>query len=293
MSKVNIRSIITALIAVTIAYLIAQANEAHTVEWNGYSVYLLAAILAFAINWIAFIPAFLAQTERFYDLTGSITYLSLLALCVYAGNVMDNPRALLIVGLAGVWTIRLGTFLFRRISKDGGRDGRFDQIKVVPLRFFAAWTLQALWVFLTLCAGLAVLTSTKVVPIDSYAIAGVIIWIIGFAIEVVADAQKSAFKADASNKGQFITTGLWAYSRHPNYFGEIVLWIGIFVIAIPVLQGWQWATLISPIFVYMLLNYVSGVNLLEQRADKKWGGQEDYEQYKKQTSVLVPMPIKK
>ncbi|MGD8865403.1 MAG: DUF1295 domain-containing protein, partial [Anaerolineales bacterium] len=105
-----------------------------------------------------------------------------------------------------------------------------------------------------------------------------------------ADAQKSRFKADPNNEGDFISSGLWAWSRHPNYFGEIMLWIGVALIAAPVLRGWQWVTMISPVFVTLLITQVSGVPMLEKRADETWGGQEDYEQYKKNTPVLIPRP---
>jgi steroid 5-alpha reductase family enzyme len=124
-----------------------------------------------------------------------------------------------------------------------------------------------------------------------FALAGSLVWAFGFAIEVVADAQKSRFRADPENAGKFIDAGLWAWSRHPNYFGEIVLWIGVAVIALPVLRGWQWVTLISPVFVAVLLTRISGVPILEKRADEKWGGQEDYEAYKERTPVLIPRPF--
>jgi len=104
----------------------------------------------------------------------------------------------------------------------------------------------------------------------------------------MADAQKSRFKADPGNRGKFIQSGLWSRSRHPNYFGEIVLWTGVMIIALPVLQGWQWVALVSPLFVILLLTRVSGVPLLEKKADQAWGGQPEYEAYKKQTPVLIP-----
>ena len=128
------------------------------------------------------------------------------------------------------------------------------------------------------------------VPMGVIGWIGVGIWVFGFLIEVVADHQKSVWRAKESNRGKFIDYGLWAWSRHPNYFGEIVIWIGMAVIALPVLQGWQYVTLISPVFVYFLLTRVSGVPLLEQRSDEKWGGQEDYEQYKANTPVLMLKP---
>jgi steroid 5-alpha reductase family enzyme len=110
--------------------------------------------------------------------------------------------------------------------------------------------------------------------------------VLGFSTEIVADNQKSKFRSFPENRDKFITTGLWAKSRHPNYFGEIVLWAGIAVMSFSSLEGWQYLTLISPIFTYILLVYVSGVRMLEARADKKWGHDEDYKKYKSNTPVL-------
>jgi steroid 5-alpha reductase family enzyme len=186
-----------------------------------------------------------------------------------------------------IWATRLGTFLFRRIRK-AGKDDRFDDIKPSFIRFLNVWTIQGLWVTFTMAAALIAITSTNQKPLDIFAIIGLLVWLIGFSIEVTADAQKSRFNAKPENKGKFISSGLWSRSRHPNYFGEIVLWVGVAIIALPVLQGWQWIALISPIFVTLLLTRVSGIPLLEKKADQKWGGQEDYEEYKKNTPVLIP-----
>ena len=119
---------------------------------------------------------------------------------------------------------------------------------------------------------------------------GFLVWLLGFGIEVAADQQKSKFKADPANREKFINTGLWSWSRHPNYFGEIVLWIGVAIIALPILSGWQWLTMISPVFITLLLTRISGVPMLEARADEKWGGQVEYEAYKAKTSILIPRP---
>ena len=291
MTKMTIRSIIIVVFSLLIAFLISKANQDYSVRLNGYPLFLLLGGIAFLVNWLAFIPAYKFQTEHYYDLTGSITYLTVLVIAFIFGNAASNHRAILLTALACIWTIRLGTFLFFRIKK-AGSDTRFDEIKPVFSRFFAAWTLQGLWVFITLAAALAVITSTNHVPLDIFALFGFLVWLLGFGIEVVADNQKSQFKKNPENKGRFISTGLWAYSRHPNYFGEITLWTGVFIICIPALQGWQWATIISPIFVYLLLTKMSGVNMLEEIADKRWGGEPDYEAYKANTSVLVLLPKK-
>jgi steroid 5-alpha reductase family enzyme len=196
-------------------------------------------------------------------------------------------RTILLSALVMIWAIRLGTFLFRRIQK-AGKDDRFDEIKPSFIRFLNVWTIQALWITLTVAAALVAITTTIRKELDLFTLVGFLVWALGFAIEVVADSQKSRFSANPDNKGKFIQTGLWSRSRHPNYFGEIMLWIGVAIITLPVLRGWQWVALISPVFVTLLLTRVSGVPLLEKKADKKWGGQADYESYKKRTPELIP-----
>ena len=259
-------------------------------QFGPVSVMLMCAVLAFAINWAAFIPANMFQTEKYYDLTGSITYLSTIGFAAYYSQPLDI-RATFVAIMVAVWALRLGTFLFARIKKDG-KDRRFDKIKTSPMRFLMTWTLQGLWVVLTAACAFAVVTSGKSVPMDAFAYAGFLLWLAGFIIEVMADEQKKAFRANPENDGKFISTGIWAWSRHPNYFGEIVLWLGVAVMAVPVLSGAQWAVMISPVFVTLLLTKVSGVPKLEHHADKKWGDDPAYQDYKANTPVLMMKPPK-
>ncbi len=272
--------------AVAAAALVAWAGGQDGAVLAGASVMTLCAVLAFAIQWVAFVPAYLRRTERFYDLVGSLTYLTVVSVAIIATRPNDT-RSIVLAILIGLWALRLGTFLFRRIRTDGS-DGRFDEIKTSASRFLVAWTLQGLWVFLTLCAALAAITQTAPSSWGILDSAGLAIWVVGFAIEVIADRQKSAFRRDHS--GRYIDTGLWAWSRHPNYFGEIVLWVGIAVMASSTLHGWQWITLVSPLFVMLLLTRISGIPLLEKRADERWGDHEAYQAYKARTPVLIPRP---
>jgi steroid 5-alpha reductase family enzyme len=281
-----------ALVALPIVILVglglALAGSQGGASVGGIPLFALSVGLAFLIQWLAFIPAYRLQTEKFFDLTGSITYISVTIIAVLLSPEADS-RSVLLLALVVIWATRLGTFLFRRIHK-AGKDARFDEIKPSFIRFLTTWTLQGLWVTFTLAAALAAITTTTRKELGLFALIGFLISIFGFAIEVAADTQKSRFRADPENEGKFIDTGLWARSRHPNYFGEIVLWIGVAVIALPVLRGWAWVTLISPVFVALLLTRISGVPMLEKRADEKWGGQEDYEAYKERTPVLIPRP---
>ncbi|GAB4461596.1 MAG: DUF1295 domain-containing protein [Anaerolineales bacterium] len=276
-------------ILILIGFLVALAGSQGGAALGGVPVFMLVVALAFVIQWLVFIPSYIFQTEKFFDLTGSITYITVtgVALCYSRYSVPLDARSILVAALVIVWAVRLGAFLFSRIRK-AGKDDRFDEIKPNFMRFLNVWTIQGLWVTFTAAAALAAITSATRKPLDAFAIVGALVWVIGFAIEVIADAQKSRFNADPANKGKFIHTGLWSRSRHPNYFGEIVLWTGIAVIAIPVLQGWQWVALISPLFVTLLLTRVSGIPLLEKKADAKWSGQAEYEAYKKNTPALIP-----
>jgi len=286
MNKADRNALISLPIIILLGLGLALAGSQGGVTVAGIPLFALSVGLIFLIQWLVFIPAYLAQTEKYFDLTGSFTYISITLLAVLLSPVVDG-RSLLLLALVVIWAARLGSFLFRRIHS-AGKDGRFDDIRPFFIRFLMVWTLQGLWVTITLAAALVAITTTTRKELGLFALIGFLIWVIGFAIEVVADQQKTRFKANPGNKGKFIQSGLWSRSRHPNYFGEILLWFGVAVIALPVLQGWQWIALISPVFVALLLTRVSGVPMLEKRADEKWGGQEDYEAYKERTPVLIP-----
>jgi len=288
MKKSDRNALVAFPVVVLIGAGIALAGSQGGAKAGGIPVFALCVAIAFAIQWLAFIPAYRLQTERFYDLTGSLTYITVTIVAVVLGPTPDT-RSYVVLALVLIWAVRLGSYLFRRIRK-AGKDDRFDAIKPSFIRFLNAWTLQALWVSITLAAALAAITTTLRKGFGVVAIVGLVVWLIGFGLEATADRQKGRFRADPANKGTFIHTGVWAWSRHPNYFGEITLWVGVALIAVPVLAGWQWATLISPVFVFLLLTRVSGVPMLEKKADKKWGGQPDYEAYKKRTPVLLPLP---
>ena len=264
----------------------AWAGSYGGASFAGIPVFTLGVVMAFSIQWIAFVPAMLKRTEKFFDLVGSITYLSV-TLLSFALVPEADLRSYLLAAMVCIWAGRLGSFLFIRIHK-AGSDQRFDKLKNSFVQFIGAWTLQGLWVTFTMAAALAGITSAKREPIGALALFGTLTWLTGFLLEAIADHQKSAFKKDPENRDSFIQSGLWSISRHPNYLGEIILWVGVSIVAIPVLQGWQWAMLSSPFFVALLLIRISGIPLLEKKADEKWGGQSDYESYKKNTAVLVP-----
>ena len=285
-----IRALIVIAVVTAIGLGFAWTAGQGGAQWRGWSIFLVCAGSAFVINWLAFIPSALARTEKFYDLTGALTYITVAATALGLSGEFDL-RALIVSACVFIWCARLGLFLFSRIG-GAGEDRRFRRIKTCPLRFLTAWTIQALWVTFTAAAALAVLTSPVRVGLDAALIAGLALWITGFWMEVTADAQKSDFRKAPANRDRFITTGLWSWSQHPNYFGEIVLWTGVSVMAIPTLQGWAWITLISPVFVTLLLTRLSGIPLLDRSAQERWGEDPAYQAYTARTSKLIPWPPK-
>jgi steroid 5-alpha reductase family enzyme len=269
--------------------LYADAISFNSIDISGVNLVGHLLVMIFVIQWIAYIPAFIFKTEKFYDLTGSLTYISAILLALYSTNTSQSfDLGGLIIGLAIiVWAIRLGSFLFMRIHKDK-KDGRFDSIKTSFSQFFMTWTLQGMWVFICSSAALVAIANPTGVVINSVFMLGLALFILGFVVEVIADNQKTVFRSIPENKDLFINEGLWARSRHPNYFGEITLWTGITVMGISTFEGMNYLAIFSPIFSYLLLVYVSGVRMLEYRGHKKWGHLEEYQNYKKNTPKLIP-----
>lgn len=253
--------------------------------FGGLSLPMWSLVIAFGVQWLVFIPAYLMKTERFYDLTGALSNITVVIFCFSLSTA--TARNYLLAGLIIIWAVRLGSFLFWRVCADGG-DTRFVKIRVNFYRFLITWTLQALWVFVISLSAILAMASGVDEPLNWLAGLGISCWLLGFILEVTADVQKRQFRAEPSNSGKFIRHGLWAWSQHPNYFGEILVWVGISIVALPVLSGWLYLGLVSPLFVILVLTKVTGIPLLEASANRRWGGNPDYEIYKAQTPVLIP-----
>jgi steroid 5-alpha reductase family enzyme len=264
------------------------AGSLGSVRWGGIPLFAICGVVAYLVHWVIFVPSFLYRTEHYFDLTGSITYVSVISAALI-GNPDRDTRSMIIGGLIIVWALRLGSFLFRRVKRTG-KDGRFDRLKHNFWAFLMTWTLSGLWVLMTAAAALAAMTSQTTQSLGVFAVGGVGIWLFGFLMELIADHQKTRFRLQSGNQAKFIDQGLWAWSRHPNYFGEITLWTGIAIIAFPVLSGLQLATLVSPVFVWLLLTKISGIPMLEAKADANWGNDQHYQDYKSSTPVLFPLP---
>jgi len=287
----NIKEYSISLICILIASLVSIAAAQNGALYNNYPISIICMALSFIIHWLVFIPSYFYKTEKFYDITGTVAYMSILIITAYLLSIINNEvvllRSILSIIFVMIWAIRLGAFLFTRVIKVG-EDKRFEDAKKSFSKFLMFFNISALWVFLTIVNVLTMIINNSDSITDIFFIIGFSIAIIGLIIEVVADRQKRKFRMNISNKGEFIRSGLWSISRHPNYFGEILIWLGISFSTLPILSGWQFVTLISPIFVILLLTKVSGINLLEAAADDKWALDKNYQDYKEKTSVLIP-----
>jgi len=289
----NVKAYTTTIVSVCICIMVAIASAQRGLIIGKYPLLFICLFSTFIIQWVVFLPSYYWHTEKFYDLTGSVTYIFITLVALYHKGQFIGPRAdirsLLLAMIIIIWALRLGSFLFMRILKDK-EDRRFNEWKFSFALFLRTWTLQGMWIFLTSIAAITAISTRKIVAPDTLLFVGGFLWLFGFLFETISDFQKRKFKS--KNKDGFITSGLWSVSRHPNYFGEIVLWIGVAIIAYPTLYGWQYVSLISPLFVYLLLTRVSGVTLLEEHAEKKWGKDKKYISYKENTPELFPRILK-
>ena len=256
----------------------------------------VAAGVDFGAQWVMWGYSAAKETEHYYDLTGSLTFgtLTLTALALNHGTGALPPlRAALAGGLVLSWAARLGSFLFSRISADG-KDSRFDGVRDNPSRFFVYWTVQGVWIFSTLSPVLVLASVSRAAaasaPLSAIGVAGGVLALAGLAIEAAADSQKSAFKEE--HPKEFVNTGLWKISRHPNYLGEIMFWTGVYGLCAPGIAAVSplaaVATAFSPAFVAYLLINLSGIPLVERSANKKYGDDPEYKRYVETTPVLVP-----
>ena len=277
------------------AYLVAIAASVDGVFLSGIPIILLCAVVSFVTHWMIAAPSLITSSEKYFDFTGMVATLLVVLTAMFAllsSGAEASIRSVFVASFVSVWTLRLGIFLYKRIVK-AGEDIRFRDIKKSLPKFLMTWTLSALWVFLTTVNAITLITLNPLEPIGIFFIMGALLWLLGFGFEVIADRQKKHFSEQPKNEGRFITQGLWSVSRHPNYFGEIILWAGIAIISLPFLSGWQFVTLVSPVFVFLLLTRISGLPFLEDKAEKKWGEDKDYIEYKKRTPILVPFFGKK
>lgn len=286
-TRAILSSLSLVIVAALVAFAASRGGSVGVAIVGGLPLIFLCMMISFAIQWLVFIPSYLYKTEKYFDLTGGLTFLSLTAVILLLTENRTIISYLLAI-LIAIWAIRLSSFLFLRIREDG-HDKRFTEVIPDKTKFLFYWTFQGFWAFITPVVAFTAIGSQNISgDIEIMTLLGLVIWLIGFCIEVIADRQKRKFRKTTENKSRFISSGLWAWSRHPNYFGEIILWIGVLIIALPTLIGWQYVTVLSVPYVIIMLTKVSGVIKLEKTSDQKWGTDEAYQKYKTNTPTLIP-----
>ncbi|KAJ0047922.1 hypothetical protein Pint_17027 [Pistacia integerrima] len=248
----------------------------------------LTAIVTVGYQLLFFVITALLKFDKVTDFAGSTNFIIIAVLTLVLKGTYHFRQVVLTL-LVVVWGLRLGLFLLMRILQ-WGEDRRFDEMRGNLGKLAIFWIFQAVWVW-TVSLPLTVVNASDRDPsLQAVDIIGWIMWSVGASIEASADQQKLAFKNSPENRGKWCNVGVWNYSRHPNYFGEIFLWWGIFIASTPVLEGAEWLVILGPIFLTLLLLFVSGIPLLEESADKKYGNVAAYRVYKKTTSPLIPLP---
>ncbi len=237
--------------------------------------------ISIAVNIFFFIFAAKFKTDKVTDLSYGLSFIAvILATLLVSGNfTLVN---IVVSSMICLWAIRLAGFLFMRINKMK-RDKRFDGIRENFWSFLKFWVLQALSV------GIIILPAVLIIPKNENSLTvlsfiGLGLWIFGLVLEAVADQQKFNFKNKPENEGRFITTGVWKYSRHPNYLGEIMCWWGVFIFCISFLSGVELLSTISPLYITLLLLFVTGIPTIEN----KYRDNDEYKRYAEKTGVLLP-----
>lgn len=239
--------------------------------------------LTLGFNLLMFIPAFLFSTDKITDITYSLSFV-ISAITFYYINPYSEINLFIII-MISLWAFRLGSYLLYRITKIK-KDSRFDGIRQDFFKFLTFWFFQAVSVFIIMLP--CILVYQMKLVFSYYSIIGLFVWISGLAIESISDYQKFIFRKNTKDH-KWIDSGLWRYSRHPNYLGEILLWFGFYLFLLPYLDL-KLAVLgsISPIYVFIMIRYISGVPMLESRADSKWGRDRRYIEYKEKSGLIFP-----
>ena len=255
--------------------------------WDPYSI-VAVGIGAMAIQAVFFLFAASFRTDKVTDLSYSLSFVVLAVALLVLSSEPTAPRVLVTAAIV-LWGARLGTYLLARVIRTG-RDVRFDSIRDRVLRFAGFWLLQGVTVWVVMLPAAVLNSAPPTTGLHWATILGGSLWLLGFIIEALADAQKYRFRSNAENEGRWVNMGLWRYSRHPNYFGEMLCWWGIWIVSLRALSGWLWLTALSPFFLTLMLLFVTGIPTVEKRASQKYGEVEEYREYRRTTNSLVPGP---
>lgn len=247
-------------------------------------------VVSFALQLIFFFFAYLFRTDKVTDLSYGLTFF-ILALAAWHQSTFQSWPLAFVVAMVMTWAVRLAGYLFIRILVMK-KDDRFDGIRERFWSFFSFWLVQALAVWVIMVPVLVAAGNEQPATVSSVSYLGFGVWFAGLVIETVADWQKFIFKRNPKNKHKWLDTGIWSWARHPNYFGEMLCWWGVYLFVLPFISGWEWLAVGSPLFITGLLLFFSGIPPLEKKYDQKFKGNKAYAQYKRRTNTLVPLPVR-
>lgn len=233
-----------------------------------------------------FIMAALRKTDALTDLSYGLSFVAIVWL-IGIEKAPLGPLAAVLVSMVTLWGVRLAAYLFIRVLIIK-RDKRFDGVRENPVKFGLFWLLQAISIWVILLPASAAISSNQTATIALWQWVAIVGWVVGLAVETVADWQKFLFKLKPENKGKWISTGLWGVSRHPNYFGELLCWWSIFTLVAPELTGWSWLAVLGPLHISILILFVSGIPSLEKHYAKVYANDLAFQKYQRQTSLLIP-----
>jgi steroid 5-alpha reductase family enzyme len=267
-------------------------------DHNFFLTFLVTVLLQLS----CFLIAWTCQFDKITDLAGSINFILLALLTLFANtNGQIQSRAILVTSCLCIARLELALYLFYRVLKRG-KDARFDTMRSQFVPFLIFWIFQIIWVWLVSLPVIFINSEVSSAPLplfsDGRDIFGLILFLIGFITQVISDLQKDTFRANIANKEHVCDIGIWKYSRHPNFFGEIIMWWGIIIIASPQLDSssskWGWIVILSPLFTMFILLFGSGIPTAEGnnqlRFMKTIEAKAKYEAYRWKTSPLIPLP---
>lgn len=255
------------------------------------NIFIETLLYSFIIQVFFFAIAATFKTDKVTDLSYGITFI-FLACWVYFRNGNFYSYQTLVFLMVVVWGVRLAGYLFVRIMKIK-KDERFDTIRKDILKLVRFWSFQAIAVWVIMLPSTYILSLDSPGNVSALMIFAVALFLVGLSIETIADLQKFRFKNNPENKDLWIESGLWRYSRHPNYFGEMLLWWSVFIYSVPFQSGISWLTITGPLFITFILLFVSGIPPLEKKYNQRYRSNPDYQNYKEKTSLLVPLPVNK
>mmetsp|Transcript_7901 Transcript_7901/g.28031 ORF Transcript_7901/g.28031 Transcript_7901/m.28031 type:complete len:329 (-) Transcript_7901:93-1079(-) len=260
--------------------------------WTPERALLWSWVVTCGIQGSCFLIAAKCKFDKITDFAGSMNFIIIALMSLIIGD-WYSARQIILVAEVLICRFELAIFLLMRVLKRG-KDDRFDEVREHFCRFFGFWVFQAIWAWTCTAPAVLACAMPADAPLDYRDFVGIAVFVVGVSMQFLADYQKSEFRANPANKGKFCDVGIWSWSRHPNYWGEILIWTGIFVGSLAATDNSIiWAGLMSPLYTLLILLGFSGAPIAESESNKRYGrgaNAEAYAEWRRATSPIVVMP---